>query len=222
MSDYLDIVYNKKARPLTQYPAKLVKHLVERFDLRPGMTLVELGCGRGEFLEEFRKLGLVTIGVDKSPKACSESKESKFLQIDLEGSEDWSSIIGQVDVVYTKSVLEHCRDPERFFANAYELLAPEGLMLHLVPDWEANYKIYFDDWTHVSPFTVVALRDLFKTQSFAKTEAFKFMQLPCTWRYRFLFPFFKILGKFCPHRSSVKILRWSKELMLLGWGRKGS
>ena len=51
--DYVDVIYNEADRPLTQYPQKLARHLFERYSLRPGDRLLDVGCGRGEFLSGF-------------------------------------------------------------------------------------------------------------------------------------------------------------------------
>ena len=51
------------------------------------------------------------------------------------------------DVIYHKSLLEHLREPESFMRESYRVLKPGGLFLSLVPDWESNYKTYFDDYT---------------------------------------------------------------------------
>ena len=54
MADYLKIVYSEKRRPYTDYPSKLVKYLYDKFNLKPGMKILEPGCGRGEFLKGFK------------------------------------------------------------------------------------------------------------------------------------------------------------------------
>ena len=53
--DYARIVYNKNEIPLTKYPAKLVNFLVNKFKLKSGSHLLELGPARGDFIKEFYK-----------------------------------------------------------------------------------------------------------------------------------------------------------------------
>ena len=53
--DYARVVYNQKSIPLTSYPKKLVKHLIRKFNLKEGSSLLELGPARGDFLVEFLK-----------------------------------------------------------------------------------------------------------------------------------------------------------------------
>ena len=52
------------------------------------------------------------------------------------------------DIVFSKSFVEHLHSPETYFEEAFRVLKPGGVMLTMVPDWEANYKTYFDDFTH--------------------------------------------------------------------------
>ncbi len=48
--DYVEVVYNEQDRPLTTYPQQLAKYLFERFGLRGGDKLLDIGCGHREFL----------------------------------------------------------------------------------------------------------------------------------------------------------------------------
>ena len=64
------------------------------------------------------------------------------------------------DVIYSKSFLEHIRNPEVFLKEAYRVLKPGGLIISLVPDWETQYKTFFDDYTHVNPFTFISLKNI--------------------------------------------------------------
>jgi hypothetical protein len=90
----------------------------------------------------------------------------------------------------------------------------------LVPDWESNYKIYFDDFSHRTPFTKVSLHDLLKMTGFVETSAVRFRQLPIVWKWPIINVFCAAIAPFVPIRSKIKFLRWSRELMIIGSGRK--
>ena len=77
MNDYLNIVYDEKLRPYTDYPAKLTQFLFEKFNMQAGQILLEPGCGRGEVLRCFKDLGM-------SVKGCDISLETAVLLQDLE------------------------------------------------------------------------------------------------------------------------------------------
>lgn len=219
MADYLEVVYSEKERPYTDYPAELCLHLFKRFRMAPGMAFLEAGCGRGEFLRGFRDLGLDARGVDISEKApvLNPGIPVKVSDIEKDGIPyDDDSF----DVVYSKSVLEHFHDPERYMEEANRVLKPGGMLISLVPDWESCYKIYFDDHTHRSPFSVVSLRDIYEMHGFTDIEVFKFRQLPLVWKYPVLNYLCSVVAPFVPVRTKIKALRWSRELMLVGYGIK--
>ena len=58
--------------------------------------------------------------------------------------------------------MEHLEYPQKYLYKAKRVLKPGGKILCLIPDWEANYQIYYDDHTHVKPFTRVSLRDILR------------------------------------------------------------
>ena len=124
------------------------------------------------------------------------------------------------DVIYSKSFIEHLYYPERYLEEAYRVLKPDGILISLVPDWESNYKIYFDDFTHRAPFTNIALEDAYKMYGFSKVDVFKFRQLPIVWKYPKLNYFCAAISPFIPVRTKNKFFRWSREFMLVGVGVK--
>jgi len=218
-NNYLSVVYNEKSRPYSDYPKKLCDYLFQSFNLEPGMKMLEPGCGRGEFLNNFKDLGLNVIGVDISPEAANYEKSLDIRLCDIE-KEPLPFNDNTFDVVYSKSFIEHLYYPEKFLEEAYRVLKPGGKIITLVPDWQSNYKIYFDDFTHRTPFTKTALEDAYKMFGFKEVKVFKFRQLPIVWKFPFLNYFCSLISPFIPVRTKIKFFRWSRELMLIGLGIK--
>ena len=219
MSDYLKIVYGKDARPYTKYPEKLTDYLFNAFAMKEGMTLLEPGCGRGEHLRLFKQLGLDVYGLDLSPEAPALAKDLNISVCDLE-VEALPYPDDHFDVIYSKSFLEHIRDPSKFLKEAYRVLKPGGLILSMVPDWESQHQKFYDDYTHVSPFTMISLKNIQLVIGFEEVEVYKFRQLPIVWQYPILNKFCSHISPFIPVRTKISFLRWSRELMLIGTGRK--
>ena len=65
-SKYIDVVYSVNKKPFTSYPGKLIKYLTDKYNLKKDAKILEMGCGRGEFLNEFTKLGMNGFGIDLS------------------------------------------------------------------------------------------------------------------------------------------------------------
>ena len=219
MSDYLKVVYSEENTPYTDYPSKLAKYLYDAFDLKSKTTMLEIGCGRGEMLENFKKLNLQVKGVDISPEAANFQKDIEIKVINVE-EEKLPYDDNSFDIIYSKSVLEHFYYPERYMKEAYRVLKPNGILLTLVPDWESCYKIYFDDYTHRTPFSKIGLEDILKIHSFKDVNVYKFRQLPIVWKYPQLNLLSKIIAPFVPVRTKNKFLRFSRELMLVSSATK--
>ena len=220
MADYLNVVYDLKSHPKTSYPEKLAKYLFESFEMRKGQLFLEPGCGRGEFLNQFNKLGLKCHGIDLSPNSGAMADEIEVIKgVDLE-KDKWPYPDNFFDIIYNKSLLEHLNNPDKFLIEARRVLKPGGKILCLVPDWESNYKIYFDDFTHKTPFTKISLNDIYQITDFKNIKVFKFRQLPIVWRFPLINIFCSIISPFIPVRTKNKFLRWSRELMLIGYAQK--
>lgn len=217
MADYLKVVYDEKSHPYTKYPEQLVAYLFQSFEMKQGLKFLEAGCGRGEFLLNFQKMGLECYGVDLSIEAKNFLAKSNIPVEVCNADKDRLPFPDNTfDIIYNKSFLEHLREPDHFLKEAQRVLKPGGLILCLVPDWESNYKIYFDDFTHRTPFTSVSLNDIFQICDFEKIQVYKFRQLPIVWKFPALNYFCAAISPFIPVRTKTKFFRWSRELMLVG------
>ena len=218
MIDYLNIVYDEKLRPYTDYPAKLTQFLFEKFNMQAGQILLEPGCGRGEVLRCFKDLGMSVRGCDISPETAVLLQDLEIEICDLEDS-GLPYLDNSMDVIYTKSFLEHFYYPERFLKEALRVLKPGGLIVNMVPDWESNYRKYYDDYTHRTPFTSISLRHIHLIHGFEHVTVERFRQFPFLFHSPFLNSLCSLIAPFVPLRAKGKI-RWVRELMLIGAGRK--
>lgn len=222
MSSYLDLVYNAKQRPYTDYPSQLCKHLLEKFAMKKGDKLLDVGCGRGDFTKGFADLGLEVSGIDR------EKGDSQMLQdIEVKVSDDLEKNPfpfedETFDIVFSKSVIEHIREPNNFMRETRRVLKSGGRVIAMVPDWQSQMFIFYDDPTHVHPYTAAGLQDLLSMYGFHGSNAELFYQLPMAWKY----PAIKIVCKSLQMLGPVKkieknkFIRWSKELMILGSATK--
>ena len=215
--DYVEVVYNEKDRPLTDYPNSLAHYLFTRYGIQPGHKLLDIGCGRGEFLRGFINCGVQGFGVDRSRAAQKYCPQAELRTADLETSplpfDD-----NTFDVVYSKSVIEHFYYPEKLVKEIYRVLKPGGLVITLCPDWEFNYRIYFEDYTHRTPFMQSSLRDIQVIHGFENICVERFRQLPVLWGDgKVLMPLAELTRVLAPGflRKYSKWVRFSKEIMLL-------
>lgn len=163
-------------------------------------------------------------GVDRSTAASKYCPEAELATSDLE-KDGIPFPDDHFDVVYSKSVIEHFRDPDKLAQEMMRVLKPGGLAITLCPAWEFNYRIYFEDYTHRTPFMQSSLRDVHLINGFDEIVVERFRQLPVLWGAgRVLLPLAELTRLFTPSflRRHSKWVRFSKEIMLLASARKPS
>jgi len=221
MSSYLNVVYNKKTRPYSKYPSQLSAYLFSRFKMKQGNKVLDVGCGRGDFSKGFKDLGMEVFGIDYEKSNSEMLKEIKVKVINFENN-PFPFDSETFDFVFSKSVIEHLWTPDNFIRETYRVLKPGGKIIIMTPDWQSQRHIFYDDFTHVHPYTQISVKDMLKIYNFQDVKSEIFYQLPILWKHPWLKIFSKCLQIFGPvkriHKN--KFIRWSRELMVLGTGIK--
>lgn len=119
---------NERARPFHDLLA-LVRP-------RPGMRVIDLGCGTGELTRlAHQQLGAhETLGIDASPEMLARSAEYavdglRFAQGDLRTA----AVPGPWDLILSNAAIHWVEDHDALFARLREALAPEGQIAVQVP-----------------------------------------------------------------------------------------
>ncbi len=227
MKDYVNVVYDEKRTPKTDYPSSLIRYLINRFNLNPGSRLLEIGCGRGEFLESFQQAGLDCYGVDMSDYCVKNKTGLKVNCIDL-ANDNLPYPDNYFDVVYHKSLLEHFYSPDKVMKETHRVLKQGGRIIVLTPDWVSQMKSFYEDFTHCRPYTTGALNDVLTIYEFSEVGTELFYQYPAIWKYPVLKALSRLLGvcistlvaRRLTVLTGIKYFRWSVELMILGYGKK--
>ena len=224
-SNYLETIYNENNSPFTDYPKKLINYLFNRFKMKKNQKLLELGCGRGEFLNEFVECGLEAHGVDMSDYSKKFFSDLNFKKVDMV-NEKLPYEDNYFDIIYSKSFIEHFYYPEKIFQEAYRVLKPGGIIITLTPEWKYIYKSFYEDFTHRVPFTNVSLKDIHSMSNFNSINVESFIQLPILFKKNFISKIYLILSTLTRilvpdyFRMRNKWIRFSKEIMLLSSARK--
>ena len=103
------------------------------------------------------------------------------------------------------------------------MLKPGGKLILLVPDWQTQMYIFYDDYSHVQPYTRRGIEDTLKIFGFEDVSAEIFYQLPIVWKYpemKIVCSFLQFIGGPVKKLSKNKFYRFSRELIILGIGRK--
>lgn len=145
---------------------RLARELIHRYDLT-GKHLLEIGCGRGEFLTLLCQLGGNTgVGYDPASPSGTALLPEGVTVVD----EPYAPVPGaRYDFVCCKMTLEHIPDVARFVGTVRAGLDEGTTVFFQVPDATrvlqegAFWDVYHE---HCSYFTAGALTHLFRSQGF--------------------------------------------------------
>ena len=122
------------ARPAQQLTDWQAYHRLISRRLKPGLTVLDVGCGRGEIApfpwEPAPKVEL--IGADVDPGAAANPASTRFVRLPPTGR--WPKETVGVDLVLARYVLEHVESPLEFLRNLRRALKPGGEFLFLTPN----------------------------------------------------------------------------------------
>lgn len=106
-------------------------------------SLLDIGCGTGEFLNYNKQLNWTVSGVEVNEKARSQAE--KLLGQPLYSSLDEVRTDQQYQAITLWHVLEHIAQLEESSRKIKELLAPKGVLLVAVPNCESYDSTYYNE-----------------------------------------------------------------------------
>lgn len=107
------------------------------------ISILDIGCGTGDFLNEAKKQGWKIFGYEPNEKArtIAENKNINLIE-DLNNYSD-----EKFDVITMWHVLEHVPDLDNQINQIKKLLKPEGLLIIAVPNFKSfDAKYYKSNW----------------------------------------------------------------------------
>lgn len=114
------------------------------------VSVLDIGCGNGTFLDLARDAGWQAFGTDPDPLARRMAAE-KGLTV-LERIEDWFKRDERFDFVTLNHVIEHVHDPATVLRQAASLLRPGGEIYIQTPNIDAQgHRLYGTDWRGLEP-----------------------------------------------------------------------
>jgi SAM-dependent methyltransferase len=136
-------------------------------------TVLDLGCGPGFLLREFRDRGWQVQGTEFSAQSAAHARDVLQLPISVGDLGNLKFQHASFDAVVMWHVLEHMIDPQNTVAQVAHLLRPGGVFLCAVPDFgSAEARFARDKWfhldvpRHLNHFSIPALRTLLATCGF--------------------------------------------------------
>lgn len=118
-------------------------------------TIMEVGCGKGAFLELLRQRGHEAIGIDPA----YEGHDAHIIKA------HFTPDLGvRADAIVMRHTLEHIADPLTFLESIYEANGGKGLIYIEVPclDWILDHGAWFDlFYEHVNYFRLADFHRMF-------------------------------------------------------------
>lgn len=98
--------------------------LITAGGIGPGTTVLDVGCGTGEFLARLRAIGAVPVGADPAPLMVAAA--SAHADVVLADAEHLPFEAGRFDVVTAVNALQFAGDTRAALAEFARVLAPGG------------------------------------------------------------------------------------------------
>jgi SAM-dependent methyltransferase len=141
-------------------------------------TLLEIGCGYGDFLAKAAEKGLTVTGVEYSSHATKIAADKLGNRGEVITGEI-SQLLQQTkryDYIVFADVLEHVRNPREFLQQAYSLLNENGIAVAIVPSTDSlSARLMNNKWMEFKPehlwyFSRSTLRRLFYSENFERSK----------------------------------------------------
>jgi len=151
-------------------------------DNKLSKKLLEIGCGKGRFLDAARKYGFTVFGIEPSPRSFSFASSrlgESVAPVGLEAIDGVLTFPSKFDFIMLWHVLEHLTDPSAVLSEIKGKLEPEGRVVIAVPNF-ASFQARHGkaNWYHLDPprhlhhFTPQSLQLLAKATGFEVDNIF--------------------------------------------------
>ena len=161
------------------------------FELKKGNKILDLGSGDNFLENEFIKKGISYCSLDIG---------------DLDFDKDnFNFEDNSFDLVISLAVLEHLKNPDLFLRESMRVLKNGSFLFLSTPNWKYSKDIFFDDITHVKPYSPESLNEILNIIGFKEIKILPNLRCKSKWWYQGKYKFFKA-NYLLPFTNNVKFV----------------
>ena len=161
------------------------------FELKKGSNILDLGSGDQFLMNEFKKRGISYFSLD-------------IKDLDFE-KDKFSFESNKFDLVISLAVLEHLKNPDLFLEESRRVLKNESYLFLSTPNWKYSKDIFYDDVTHVKPYSPESLNEILCIKNFKDVKIMPNLRCKSKWWYEGRFKFFKA-NYLVPFTNNIKFI----------------
>ncbi len=118
---------------------------------RPEALLLDIGCGRGDFLVAMKALGWMVLGVEMDPVSAAIAS-SRGIDVRTASFEDADIAAESVDHITMNHAIEHFYDPVTVIRKCHRILKTGGTLVLYAPNaGSLGHWIFGRHWLHLDP-----------------------------------------------------------------------
>ncbi len=135
VADFYDQVYYREDATQFNQPSRHLRRLVTRLAVRPGQRVLDVACGRGDWLAALADCGTQVSGIDISSRAIDTCRRRLPQgQFEIGPAETLPFPDADFDLVTCLGSLEHFLDQPAAMREMVRVVRPGGWVLVLVPN----------------------------------------------------------------------------------------
>ena len=147
------------------------------FELSSGMKVLDLGSGDRFLKNEFEDRGI-------------EYKDYDINDINFD-TDKFNDRDNEFDLIVSLAVLEHLENPKLFLNECKRDLKDNCFLYLSTPNWKYSRDTFWNDPTHVKPYTEISLKNILLSVGFRNVEILPNLRCKSKWWYEGKFKFLK-------------------------------
>jgi SAM-dependent methyltransferase len=134
-----------------------------------GFSLLDAGCG------------------DKYIETASTRRDFRYIGLDVDSVDFETDALpipdASIDLFVSLAVIEHLRDPSHFLTEAMRVLRPGGGIILSTPNFQMDFRNFYNDPTHVKPYTPAGLETVLRIAGYERIGVFPGLRCKPDWYY---------------------------------------